>query len=110
MSCPQKHLIKLVFEGNYLDEAIKQKTEGSSTVTFYADIVKADPSDNKNKHITDCRIDSIYGENQWKVLEFNGSLNPVKIQHKCGEIKTLTRASTVKKGVTLCDICKHEKI
>ena len=55
-------------------------------------------------------IDGIYGEGQWKVLEFNGSLKPVKLQHKCGEIKTLTRASTVKKGVTLCDICKHEKI
>ncbi len=62
LSCPQKHLIKLVFEGNYLDEAIKQKTEGPGTVTFYQDIVKEYPSDNTNKHITDCRIDSTDGE------------------------------------------------
>ena len=50
-------------------------------------------------------IDDIYGEGVWTILEFDGMAKPLTIEHSCGEPKTITRATNMKKGTCRC-ICE----
>ena len=51
-------------------------------------------------------IDKIYGEGTWTILEFSGMAKPLRLEHSCGETKTISRAMNVKKGNYLCRACK----
>ena len=53
-------------------------------------------------------IDKVYGENEWKILEYNGSHEPCFIKHKCGLERTVSRFSTLKLGKAKCR-CQHSK-
>ena len=51
---------------------------------------------------------SVYGEGEWEVLEYNGGHNPCLLKHKCGIEKPVSRFSTFKLGKTKCE-CQHQK-
>ena len=53
-------------------------------------------------------IDSIYGEGEWELLEYNGGHKPCLLKHKCGLEKPVSRFSTFKLGKTKCK-CQHSK-
>ena len=53
-------------------------------------------------------IDSIYGEGEWELLEYEGGHKPCLLKHKCGLEKSVSRFSTFKQGNTKCK-CQHSK-
>lgn len=53
-------------------------------------------------------IDSIYGEGEWELLEYEGGHKPCLLKHKCGLEKSISRFSTFKQGNTKCK-CQHSK-
>ena len=53
-------------------------------------------------------IDSIYGEGEWELLEYEGGHKPCLLKHKCGLEKPVSRFSTFKLGKTKCK-CQHSK-
>ena len=53
-------------------------------------------------------IDSIYGEGEWELLEYEGGHKPCLLKHKCGLEKSISRFSTFKLGKTKCK-CQHSK-
>ena len=53
-------------------------------------------------------IDSIYGEGEWELLEYEGGHKPCLLKHKCGLEKSVARFSTFKQGNTKCK-CQHSK-
>ena len=48
------------------------------------------------------RLDQIYGEGVWTIIHYEGNNKPCKLQHKCGEFKTLTLAKNIRNGKLLC--------
>ena len=53
-------------------------------------------------------IDSIYGEGEWELLEYEGGHKPCLLKHKCGLEKPVSRFSTFKLGQTKCK-CQYAK-
>ena len=53
-------------------------------------------------------IDSIYGEGEWELLEYEGGHKPCLLKHKCSLEKSVSRFSTFKQGNTKCK-CQHSK-
>ena len=53
-------------------------------------------------------IDTVYGENEWEVLEYKGGHKPCLVKHKCGLEKPVSRFSTFKLGRTKCE-CQYKK-
>ena len=53
-------------------------------------------------------INSIYGEGEWELLEYEGGHKPCLLKHKCGLEKSVSRFSTFKQGNTKCK-CQHSK-
>ena len=47
-------------------------------------------------------LDQIYGEGVWTIIHYEGNNKPCKLQHKCGEFKTLTLAKNIRNGKLLC--------
>lgn len=47
-------------------------------------------------------IDEIYGKGEWTLIEYSGSKQPIKLQHKCGSRKTISRYTNFKKGNARC--------
>ena len=66
----------------------------------------------KNKEILlkdiQSQIDSVYGENEWKVTEYTKYHEPCTVIHSCGKEKIVSRYSTLKSGKTKCK-CQYEK-
>lgn len=60
------------------------------------------------KEETQNTINKIYGEGEWKLLEYEGGHEPCSLEHKCGIKKTVSRFSTFKLGKTKCK-CQHKK-
>ena len=81
-----------------LDKAIEQEKKENSTLGQLERTIKNQRSE----------LDKLNDQYKNAVIQYGK--NSKEAKELAGEIKTLTRASTVKKGVTLCDICKHEKI
>ena len=56
------------------------------------------------------KIDEIYGEGVWTIVEFNGLEKPLRVRHCChGEIeKTISRARNIRKGTCICE-CELKK-
>ena len=65
----------------------------------------------KNKEILlkdiQSQIDSVYGENQWKVTEYTKYHEPCTVIHSCGEEKVVSRYSTLKSGKSRCK-CQYK--
>ena len=55
------------------------------------------------------QIDSVYGENEWKVTEYTKYHEPCTVVHKCGEEKVVSRYSTLKGGKTKCK-CQYKAV
>ncbi|WP_195337127.1 HNH endonuclease [Paraclostridium bifermentans] len=49
-------------------------------------------------------IDNIYGIGEWEVIRYLGSHQTLVIRHKCGLLKSITKATNVNLGTTRC-IC-----
>ena len=49
--------------------------------------------------------DEIYGENEWKILKYEGGHEPCLLKHKCGKEKPVSRFTTFKRGQTKCEEC-----
>ncbi len=47
-------------------------------------------------------IDNIYGEGEWIIIDFNGMSSPLTLKHSCGQPKTISRASNIRKGTCTC--------
>lgn len=47
-------------------------------------------------------IDEIYGNGEWLLIEYSGAKQPVKLKHKCGSEKIITRYINFKKGNARC--------
>lgn len=47
-------------------------------------------------------IDKIYGKGIWTIISYEGNNKPCKLEHKCGEPKTLTLGKSIKSGKLLC--------
>lgn len=54
------------------------------------------------------KIDEIYGEGVWTIVEFNGLEKPLKLKHNCWEEKTISRARNIRKGTCTCE-CELKK-
>lgn len=52
------------------------------------------------------KINEKYGEGEWQVLTFKGLREPVVVEHKCGEKKTITRATNFIRNSYICRKCK----
>ncbi len=50
-------------------------------------------------------IDKIYGEGNWTIVDFKDMSSPLTLEHNCGELKTISRASTIRRGVCTC-VCE----
>ena len=53
-------------------------------------------------------INTVYGENEWEILEYKGGHKPCLVKHKCGLEKPVSRFSTFKLGKTKCE-CQYKK-
>lgn len=54
------------------------------------------------------KIDDIYGEDVWTIVEFNGLEQPLTVKHYCGEEKIISRARNIRKGTCTCE-CELKK-
>lgn len=54
------------------------------------------------------KINDIYGVGEWKVVRYVGSHNTLIIRHKCGILKSISRATNINLGTTKC-ICMINK-
>lgn len=53
-------------------------------------------------------INTVYGGNEWEILEYKGGHKPCLVKHKCGLEKPVSRFSTFKLGRTKCE-CQYKK-
>lgn len=54
-------------------------------------------------------IDEIYGKGEWTLIEYSGSKQPIKLEHKCGAKKTISRYTNFKRGFARCvNRCEKE--
>lgn len=51
---------------------------------------------------TQMKADAMYGVGEWEVLVSSGYHDKIMLRHKCGYIRTLSRASTFFRGSTRC--------
>jgi len=52
-------------------------------------------------------IDSIYGEGVWNIVNYEGTSKPVRLEHKCGKIKPISRGINARRGTLTCECEKY---